>query len=96
MASNYDRQVFKQLEEVIKKCDNLSQEINDIKRDHRQEIYIIKEEHKKEVKKLKQQIDKLEKENEELKDKVDILEGKSNQKTKVNNFFKILTIKFHF
>ena len=31
MASNYDRQVFRQLEEVLKKCDNLSQEIKDKK-----------------------------------------------------------------
>lgn len=56
MASNYDRQVFRQLEHVLKKCDNLSQEIRDIKK-----------EHKKEVAKLNDKIDTLEQENYELK-----------------------------
>lgn len=46
---NYEKDIFRQLEEVMNKCDNLSQEIKDIKREHRSEIYKIKEEHKKEV-----------------------------------------------
>ena len=32
MASNYDKHIFRQLEDVLKKCDNLSQEIKDIKK----------------------------------------------------------------
>lgn len=39
MATTYDRHVFKQLQDVLKKCDNLSQEIKDIKKEHREEIF---------------------------------------------------------
>lgn len=84
-GGNYNNQVFKQLQEIMKKCEDLSQDIKNIKREHRQEIYIIKEEHKKEVKELKNQINNLEKENKELKDKIDVLEGKSNQKNSSNS-----------
>ncbi len=34
MATVYDKHIFKQLEDVLKKCDNLSQEIKDIKKQH--------------------------------------------------------------
>ena len=85
MASNYDRHIFRQLEEVLKKCDNLSQEIKDIKKKHKQEIYELNQKHEKEVKKLKEKIVSLEKENAELKEKIDILEGKSNQKNSSNS-----------
>ena len=68
MTSNYDRHIFRQLEEVLKKCDNLSQEIKDIKKQHKQEIYELNQKHEKEVKKLNEKITSLE--------KVDILEGK--------------------
>ena len=74
MASNYNGQIFKQLEEVMKKCDNLSQEIKDIKKEHR-----------KEVEKLNKKIDELEKENKELKEENDILKGKSIQKNSTNS-----------
>ena len=85
MASNYDRHIFRQLEEVLKKCDNLSQEIKDIKKKHKQEIYELNQKHEKEVKELKEKIVSLEKENAELKEKIDILEGKSNQKNSSNS-----------
>ena len=55
MASNYDRHIFRQLEEVLKKCDNLSQEIKDIKKQHKQEIYELNQKHEKEVKELREQ-----------------------------------------
>ena len=85
MASNYDKHIFRQLEEVLKKCDSLSQEIKDIKKQHKQEIYELKQKHEKEVKKLNEKINSLEKENIELKEEVDILEGKSNQKNSSNS-----------
>lgn len=56
MATVYDKHVFRQLEEVMKKCDNLSQEIR-----------VERKEHKKEIKLLNEKIDCLEKENKELK-----------------------------
>ena len=31
---NYEKDIFRQLEEVMNKCDKLSQEIKDIKREH--------------------------------------------------------------
>lgn len=82
---NYEKDIFRQLEEVMNKCDNLSQEIKDIKREHRSEIYKIKEEHKKEVNTLNKKIKSLEKENAELKEEIDILKGKSNQKNSSNS-----------
>ena len=85
MTSNYDKHIFKQLEEVLKKCDNLSQEIKDIKKQHKEEIYELNQKHEKEIKKLNDKIETLEKENTELKDKIDILEGKSNQKNSSNS-----------
>ena len=41
MASNYDKHIFRQLEDVLKKCDSLSQEIKDLKEQHKKEIYEI-------------------------------------------------------
>ena len=49
MATTYDRHVFKQLQDVLKKCDNLSQEIKDIKKEHREEIFKLNEKHKQEI-----------------------------------------------
>lgn len=89
MASNYDRHIFRQLEELMKKYDDLShefketkkqhkREIRELKEQHKQEIYKLNEEHKKEIKKLNEKIEELEKEN-------DILKGKSNQKNSTNS-----------
>ena len=78
MASNYNGQIFKQLEDVIKKCDNLSQEIKNCKKEHKKEIDRLKEEHRKEVEKLNKRIDELEEEN-------DILKGKSIEKNSSNS-----------
>ena len=84
-SADYNNQMFKQVQELIKKCDSLSQEIKDIKKQHKQEIYELNQKHEKEVKKLNEKINSLEKENAELKEKVDILEGKSNQKNSSNS-----------
>lgn len=84
-SADYNNQMFKQIQELISKCDSLSQEIKDLKKQHKQEIYELNQKHEKEVKKLNDKIDSLEKENAELKEKVDILEGKSNQKNSCNS-----------
>lgn len=84
-TANYNNQMFKLIQELINKCDSLSQEIKDLKKQHKQEIYELNQKHKKEVKKLNDKICSLEKENAELKEKVDILEGKSNQKNSTNS-----------
>lgn len=85
MASNYDKHIFRQLEDVLKKCDNLSQEIKDIKKQHQVEIYELNKKHEKEISELNNKINSLEKENTELKEKVDILEGKAVQKNSTNS-----------
>lgn len=84
-SADYNNQMFKQIQELINKCDSLSQEIKDLKKQHKQEIYELNQKHEKEVKKLNDKIDSLEKENTELKEKVDVLEGKSNQKNSCNS-----------
>lgn len=79
MATVYDKHIFKQLEDVLKKCDNLSQEIKDMKKQHQIEIYEINQKHKKQIDKLKEEhkkeidalnlkIDKLENENKILRE----------------------------
>ena len=87
MATTYDRHVFKQLQDVLKKCDNLSQEIKDIKKEHREEIFKLnekhkqeindlKEEHKKEINDLNIKIDALEIENKILKEDITVQDSK--------------------
>ena len=39
MTADYNNQIFRQLETVLKKCDNLSQEIVDLKKQHKKEIF---------------------------------------------------------
>ena len=73
MATTYDRHIFKQLQDVLKKCDNLSQEIRDTQNKCEQKIYELKEEHKKEINVLNEKIDTLEKENTKLKEENKIL-----------------------
>lgn len=97
MTSNYDKHIFRQLEDVLKKCDNLSQEINDIKKQHQveiyelnkkheKEIYTLKKESKKEIKALESRIGKLENENKKLQDDNDrlkkIINNDSNNSSK--------------
>ena len=38
-SADYNNQMFKQVQDLIKRCDSLSQEIKDIKRQHKQKIY---------------------------------------------------------
>lgn len=68
MTSNYQNQIFKQLEEVLKKCDNLSEEIIEIKNKHKKEMFELDVKHSKEINKLNDKIDNLERENEKLKE----------------------------
>ena len=84
-SADYNNQMFKQVQDLIKKCDSLSQEIKNIKKKNKQKIYELNQKHEKEVKKLNEKINSLEKENAELKEKVAILEGKSNQKNSSNS-----------
>ena len=86
MAGYTGRDFCKQLEEVLKKCDNLSQEIKDIKLNHSQEIADLKEKHKKEIKVLNERISTLEKENNELrKENTKLTNEVDRLKKQINN-----------
>lgn len=73
-GADYNNQVFKQLQEVMKKCDDLSQEIQ-------QERKIFKKEKKKlneKIEKLENKVEKLENENQKLRNDNDRLKKQIN------------------
>lgn len=83
-SANYNNQLFKQVQDLIDRCDSLSadmkrerkehkKEINDLKAQHVKEMNKLREEHKKEISKLNQRIENLEVENEKLKNDNDRL-----------------------
>lgn len=66
-GGDYNNQVFKQLQAVMEKCDDLSQEIKDIKKEHKKEFLELEAKHIKEIDNLNNKIDLLEEENAGLK-----------------------------
>lgn len=88
-TGDYNNQIFKQLQEVMKKCEDLSQEIKDNKRESNCKISRLKEEHRKEIKEIRQhyetrienlenKVSKLENENQKLRDDNDRLKKQIN------------------
>lgn len=79
----YMSDMYKQLQEIMQKCDSLSHEVKTIKRDtekkYKAEIKKIKEEHKKEVNYLKSEIKTLREENKKLNNEVDRLKSQINK-----------------
>lgn len=79
----YMSDMYKQLQEIMQKCDSLSHEVKTIKRDtekkYKAEIKKIKEEHKKEVNSLKSEIKTLREENKKLNNEVDRLKSQINK-----------------
>ena len=53
LECNYDRNIYTQLEETLKKVEKLQAEITGLKATHRHEIYLLNETHRKTVKELK-------------------------------------------
>ena len=53
MTANYENQIFKQLQEVMKKCDGLSHEMKIMKIKHQEEVKVLKEEIRKKDEKIK-------------------------------------------
>lgn len=84
-TADYNNKIFKQLEEVMKKCDGLSQEIKDIKKEHKKEILELEAKHIKEVNKLNNRIDTLEKENSYLKIENKILKDDNDRLKSIIN-----------
>lgn len=97
--------MYKQMEELFSKVDNLTSEIKDIKKKHAKEIKNLKKEHQKEIQKLKSElkeknikIEKLEVENQKLKTEVERLKNQnkkdssnSNKPSGTNGFKKVIT-----
>ena len=79
----YMSDMYKQLQEIMQKCDSLSHEVKTIKRDtekkYKAEIKKIKKEHKKEVNSLKSEIKTLREENKKLNNEVDRLKSQINK-----------------
>lgn len=79
----YMSDMYKQLQEIMQKCDSLSHEVKTIKRDtekkYKAEIKKIKEEHKKEVNSLKSEIKTLREKNKKLNNEVDRLKSQINK-----------------
>ena len=73
----YMKDVYKQLEECMKKCDNLSQEVRSVKKQtskkYIEEIREIKKVHNEEVRVLKNEIKDLKEKNDKLNNEVDRL-----------------------
>ena len=96
-SADYNNQLFKQVQELIDRCDSLSadmkrerkehkKEINDLKAQHIKEIHELRAEHKKEISELNQRVEKLEVENTKLKNDNDrlkkIINNNSNNSSK--------------
>ncbi len=88
-TGDYNNQIFKQLQEVMKKCDDLSQEVKDTKRECNCKIATLQEQHKEEIKEIRQhyetrienlenKVSKLENENQKLRDDNDRLKKQIN------------------
>ena len=85
MASNYDKHIFRQLEDVLKKCDNLSQEIKDIKEEHKKKIFELEVKHAKQINELNVKIENLEEENEKLTEENKILKNDNDRMKSILN-----------
>ena len=53
--------MFKQMEELFSKVDNLTNEVNTLKKQHKQEINNLEKEHKKEINNLKDELNEKDK-----------------------------------
>ena len=78
----YMKDIYKQLEECMKKCDNLSQELKSVKKKTSQkyikEIRQIKKAHNEEVQALNKELKELKLKNEKLENEVDRLKKQLN------------------
>ena len=78
--------LFKQLESCMAKCDNLSLEIKQIKKEHKKEIKNLKKDFQKEKDMLNSRIQTLEKENKQLREENTKLHNEVDRlKSQINN-----------
>lgn len=53
MGGNYEKNLYRHLEEVLTKVDRMENEVDSLKRSHKSEITLMKKAHRKEISKLK-------------------------------------------
>lgn len=85
----YISDMYKQLEEIMNKCNSLSQQVKTIKKDterkYKEEIKKIKQQHKIQLDKLNNEIKELKQENSILKNEVDRLKKQINNNSNNSN-----------
>ena len=105
MSKGHINDMFRQMEDLFVKVDNLTKEVKTLKLQHEREIKKIKKEHNKEINNLNEQLDerdkrieKLEDENQKLKLEVTRLKDQnkkdssnSNKPSGTNGFKKVIT-----
>ena len=85
MGGNYEKEMFRHLQETLEKVDRLTNEITAIKREHKKEIEILKAENQQ----LKKENAALRAENQKLKDIINKNSGNSSKPPSSDGFMKI-------
>ena len=91
LSKGQTNDMFKQMQEMFLKIDNLKEEISSLKKQHKKEIKKIKNDHKKEIKYLNEKLTEKDKQIEKLTDenqkmKIEIIRLKNqNQKDSSNS-----------
>lgn len=90
MGGHYEKDLFRQLQEVLERCGTLENKLEETKVEERikttAQINILKAKHKTEVKRLNERIDLLEKENDGLKKENQLLKDDNERmKSIINN-----------
>ena len=94
--SDYSKDIFKQVQELMLKCDNLSSEVKTVEKrtekKFKKQIKEIKQQYEEKIDQLENRVSNLEKENQKLKDDNDRLKKQINNDS--NNSSKP-TIKWY-
>jgi len=89
MGGHYEKDIFRQLQEVLERCDKLENKLDETKVKERAKTSIqinrLKAEHKAEVKELNERIGSLEKENEGLKKENQLLKDDNERMKRILN-----------
>ena len=84
-SANYNNQMFKQVQDLMKEISNVKQDLKDTKLKHADEIRTLKLKHQKEIKSLKEEIEALQSENLELKKENKLLKEDNDRMKKIIN-----------
>jgi len=84
MGGNYEKEMFRHLQETLEKVDRLTNEITAIKREHKKEIEILKADNQQ----LKKENAALRAENQKLKDIINKNSGNSSKPPLLRRFYE--------